>query len=44
MKNKINENDEILRWVEAFHTNGLNINPLRKLYVKKIWNICDNIN
>ena len=28
MENIINENDELLRWIEAIHTNGLNINPL----------------
>ena len=27
-------NDEMLRWIEACHSKGLNINPLRKLSVK----------
>ena len=34
METKINEKDKILRWVEAFYINGLNINPLKKLHVK----------
>ena len=33
MENKINGNDEILCCVKALHTNGLNINPNKKLYM-----------
>ena len=29
----INENGEMLLWIEALHSKGLNINPLRKLSV-----------
>ena len=37
MEKKIKENDEILRWVKVFHTNGLNINPLKRVIRKRLF-------
>ena len=39
---KINDNDEMIRWIEDFQSNEFNIYPIKKLlfddYLEKLWN------